>query len=328
MKSLKIYIITSFILYFCLTGCTKINTYNISGNALGTIYYININSDKNIDINSIKKNISFIINDVNKTASNYINDSEISIFNNSHLLTFQIISSNLYNIISKSKIVSDLTNGFFDITIGDINVRKGFYKDLSNFKNEKFRNYNYKDLIISPSNLSIKKNYKNMNIDLSGIAKGYAVDLIYDYLVSLNISEFIINIGGEIRVYSPNKYTVIGIDDPSGNQQYIEEVFVKNMSLASSGTHLNTVNFDGKEISHIVNPKTLSNISNLNILVTVIHNECAIADAIATGLLAMDPKDIISFSDKNEIATFLVITNDEESKKYYSKEFINYLSAK
>ena len=91
---------------------------------------------------------------------------------------------------------------------------------------------------------------------------------------------------------------------------------------------LNQGNFDGKEISHIVNPKTLSNISNLNILVTVIHNECAIADAIATGLLAMDPKDIISFSDKNEIATFLVITNDEESKKYYSKEFINYLSAK
>ena len=60
MKSLKIYIITSLILYFCLTGCTKINTHNISGNALGTIYYININSDKNIDINSIKKNISFI----------------------------------------------------------------------------------------------------------------------------------------------------------------------------------------------------------------------------------------------------------------------------
>tara|TARA_X000000368_G_C22641690_1_gene541349 strand:- start:326 stop:628 length:303 start_codon:yes stop_codon:yes gene_type:complete len=100
------------------------------------------------------------------------------------------------------------------------------------------------------------------------------------------------------------------------------------MSLASSGTYQNTIIFDSKEISHIVNPKTLKNVSNLNLLVTVIHRECAKADALATGLLAMDSNDIISFSNKHEIATLLVISNGTIIKKYYSKEFINYLSEK
>ena len=328
MENLKSYKIIFFIFCFFLTSCTQTNSYNISGNAFGAIYYININTKKDIDINSIKENINYIINSINNSASNYTNESEISRFNQSSSKSFQTISSNLYNIISKAQIVSDLTNGYFDITTGDINIKKGFYKNPIQLKKNKFRDFNYKDLIISNSNQAIKKKFTNINIDLSGIAKGYAVDLIYDYLAKENIDKFTINIGGEIKIYSPKEFVVIGIDDPTNEQQYIEEVFIKNMSLASSGTYQNTIIFDNKEISHIVNPKTLKNVSNLNLLVTVIHKECAKADALATGLLAMNSNDIISFSNKHEIATLLVISNGTIIKKYYSKEFINYLSEK
>ena len=328
MEKLKSYKIIFFIFCFFLASCAQTNSYNISGNAFGTIYYININTKKDIDINSIKENINHIINSINNSASNYTNESEISRFNQSSSKSFQTISSNLYNIISKAQIVSDLTNGYFDITTGDINIKKGFYKNPIQLKKNKFRDFNYKDLIISNSNQAIKKKFTNINIDLSGIAKGYAVDLIYDYLAKENIDKFTINVGGEIKIYSPKEFVVIGIDDPTNRQQYIEEVFIKNMSLASSGTYQNTIIFDSKEISHIVNPKTLKNVSNLNLLVTVIHRECAKADALATGLLAMDSNDIISFSNKHEIATLLVISNGTIIKKYYSKEFINYLSEK
>ena len=188
------------------------------------------------------------------------------------------------------------------------------------------RNYTYKDIVLSRNNL-VKKPFSHVNIDLSGIAKGYAVDLVFNYLISKNISNFLINIGGEIKTYSKNEdFITVAIDDPTNSQQYIEEVLLNNNSIATSGTYIDTVNFEGLEISHITNPKTLRNVSNLNILVSVIHEECAIADGLATGLIAMDPEKIINFSNSNGIASMLTIVRKGELEKSYSTEFLKYLS--
>ena len=112
----------------------------------------------------------------------------------------------------------------------------------------------------------------------------------------------------------------------TNNQQYIEEVLLNNSSIATSGTYIDTVNFEGSQISHITDPKTLRNVSNLNILVSVIHEECAIADGLATGLIAMDPKRIINFSNSNDIASMLTIVKNGKLEKSYSREFSKYLS--
>ena len=100
---------------------------------------------------------------------------------------------------------------------------------------------------------------------------------------------------------------------------------LNNNSIATSGTYIDTVNFEGREISHITNPKTLKNVSNLNLLVSVIHEECAFADGIATGLIAMDPESIINFSNTNGIASMLTVVKNGRLEKSYSKEFIKYL---
>ena len=90
MEKLKSYKIIFFIFCFFLASCAQTNSYNISGNAFGTIYYININTKKDIDINSIKENINHIINSINNAASNYTNESEISRFNQSSSKSFLV----------------------------------------------------------------------------------------------------------------------------------------------------------------------------------------------------------------------------------------------
>ena len=102
-------------------------------------------------------------------------------------------------------------------------------------------------------------------------------------------------------------------------------ILINSFSIASSGTYKNIINKNGTNISHIVNPITGKYIANLNILVSVIHKECALADAIATGLIAMNTKDIIDFSNKKAIASMLVIKEKDNIKKYYSDEFIKFL---
>ena len=321
--SLPILLFTSFF----LVSCNKDNKSYISGSAFGSIYHISINDIKDLDSLAIKSNIDFILKNIDNSASNYNPNSEISNFNNSNTNSYTIVSSNLYNIISEAKNASILTEGFFDITIGDIKIKKGFYIDTKKTTSRENNIFTYKDIQLSEDFSSIRKRNGLINVDLSGIAKGYAVDIIYNYLNSMNISDFVINIGGEIRTSSMNNTQKIYIDDPSKNSQYIEEIFLLNKSIASSGTYIDSVNYEGKEISHIINPKTLENISNLNILVSVIHNKCSIADALATGLLAMDANDIIKYSNMNNIASMLVIFDDSNIEKFYSENFIKFLSA-
>ena len=321
--SLPILLFTSFF----LVSCNKDNKSYISGSAFGSIYHVSINDIKDLDSLVIKSNIDFILKNIDNSASNYNPNSEISNFNNSNTNSYTIVSSNLYNIISEAKNASILTEGFFDITIGDIKIKKGFYVNTKKTSSRENNIFTYKDIQLSEDSSSIRKRNGLINVDLSGIAKGYAVDIIYNYLNSMNISDFVINIGGEIRTSSMNNTQKIYIDDPSKNSQYIEEIFLLNKSIASSGTYIDSVNYEGKEISHIINPKTLENISNLNILVSVIHNKCSIADALATGLLAMDANDIIKYSNMNNIASMLVIFDDSNIEKFYSENFIKFLSA-
>ena len=320
--SLSILLIT----LFFLVSCNKENKSYISGSAFGSIYHVSIDNIKYLDPSVIKSNIDFILKNIDSSASNYNPNSEISNFNKFNSNSYKFVSSNLYKIISEAKNVSILTEGFFDITIGDIKINKGFYINAEKISSRENNIFTYKDIQLSEDLSSIRKKNGLINVDLSGIAKGYAVDIIYNYLNSQNISDFVINIGGEIRASSKNEPQKIYIDDPSKNSQYIEEIFLFNKSIASSGTYIDSVNFEGKEISHIINPKTLENVSNLNILVSVIHDKCAIADALATGLVAMDAADIIKYSNMNNLASMLVIFDDSNIEKFYSENFIEFLS--
>ena len=321
----KIYFFLLLIIFLSLNGCSKDRAYEISGNSFGTIYYIYFEKEIDLPISKIQSGIDHIINIVNSSASNYDNNSEINLFNNSKDDSFKKISPNLYKIIEISKIAGDITDGYFDITVGDIKISKGFYIDKKNIEIKDNRDFNYTNIILSDGNL-IRKTNSDIYIDLSGVAKGYAVDLIYDYLISAGLSNFIINIGGEIKAYSEyDDPTTIGIDDPTKRHQYIEEILLNNQAIATSGTHLDTVDYKGQEISHITNPKNLKNISNLNLLVSVIHKECAIADALATGLIAMNYKDIIEFSNEKKIASMLTIFSNDIIEKRYSAEFMKFL---
>ncbi len=318
------------IISFCLllSGCNKLDNYLISGNAFGSVYFVQIQSKETVNKEEIKKNIENIIYNIDIIASNYSDNSEISKFNRSETTKFVFVSHHLYKILEKSSQISRLTNGYFDITIGDIKIKKGFYINQKDYIKGEKRNFTYEDVFLSKERRAIRKSKKNINIDLSGIAKGYSVDLIANYLKSININDFIINIGGEIKVSKENSNEVvkISIDDPSQNKQTIEDIFLRNNAVATSGTYQDFVKYKDKEISHIVNPKNLENISDLGLLVTVVHENCATADALATGLIAMEDAEIINFANRNNIALMYVKKEGGSLEKKFSREFIKYLN--
>ena len=218
---------------FSITGLTMGNiTYNVK-------YISSKKSVNKIEIDSIL--IKF-----NQTFSTYIPTSEISTINNSSGIIE--ISPEFYFLLKESKIIYDQTNGYFDPTIGPIVNAWGFGPDKveyppDNWEIRKIMNYVGLDKIKFDS-LSLNKQYRESYIDFSAIAKGYAVDIITRYLDNKNLSNYFVEIGGEVRASGKNisdKYWLVGVEDPkfSLSSDIFATVSLNNLSLATSGNYRN-----------------------------------------------------------------------------------------
>ena len=135
------------------------------------------------------------------------------------------------------------------------------------------------------NNKTITK-FKDIVFDLSSVAKGYAVDLVYGWLKKSGFNNLFIEIGGEIRCSGFNKEGknwVIGIDSPIeiSSQRIFTTVQLQNASLATSGNYRNYLERDGKKISHTINPATGMPVFTNVLSVSVRSQNCLSADALS-----------------------------------------------
>jgi thiamine biosynthesis lipoprotein len=297
------------------------NTYSINGSAYGT--YWSITSTEFI-ADHHEKNIIKIINRVDMVASNYKPNSEIALLNQRPLETPITISSDLYNILEIAKDINNISDGFYDISLGKISSKLGFAPSFNqDLKQDPLSDYLLLD------NLTIIKSSNNW-FDLSSIAKGYAVQLIHEYLIQNNLSNHLIDIGGELIINGTNKDLPwkVGIQNPaalSDDAIYIIENNNDFLSIATSGEYRNyKVNSDSEKISHTLNPKTLVSIKSNALSVTVAHKTSATyADALATAFNAIGYPVSLDYANEHNIALMLVVELDNEFKLIFSNEWYN-----
>ena len=290
------------------------------GNIFGTTFSITVKNIEDEKFEIIFKEVISILNNIDNTASNYKVNSEVSEFNRLDVNKIHKMSEDFSRLIFLSDKVYSLTDGYFDVTINNVFSNYKFYGDKNKITPV---NNTFQDLSFDfKKNIIFKKN-KKLTISLSGIAKGYAIDKLSEYLKQEGLESFLINIGGDLSAYG-NTPWLIEIENPVIPHKY-ESVNIKNMSIASSGSYKNIVKGKNKNYSHIIDPKSNVPIIDGGKLVSVIEENCAEADAIATGLLAMDVEDIIKFSDENNIASMLIYKADNNFVKKYSKNFKKYL---
>ena len=327
MKNLNT-IVFLFIVNLCINSHAASHSFEIKGNIYGTIYKVIIEKSNLKDKKKIKNEVNSVLNKINIIASNYDENSELYKFNKNKSENFINVSKELYEIVNKSLYINQITDGYFDISLNTLKKEYGFYSPKNTYRNNK-KNIAYTALMdkitLHDKNFQIKKFSSNIELDLSGIAKGYAVDQLYQAL-KLYSPSFLINIGGEIRVHGNIRWP-IRIDDPSSKSNYSKIISLKNMSIASSGRYKNFIKKNNKELSHIFNPKTKEAKKKKNLLISVIHKDCSTADALATALLAMEEHDVIQFANNNNIAVIYIsyegdkkISEESELFKKYTKD--------
>ena len=192
---------------------------------MGTTYSVAIKSH-DVDSDFLKKEFESILAKINHEMSTYKEESLISKFNSdSSKKNFQL-SFDFSYVIEKSFFYNDLSNGLFDITIHPLYDLWGFQsKSLDSIEPTSNQVLNILEFVgmdnlnFDASKMILSKVNPKTSIDLSAIAKGYAVDLIANYLEDLGYESFLVDIGGELRVASFDKtFWEIGIQKPDINE--------------------------------------------------------------------------------------------------------------
>ena len=338
MPCLKIFF--PIFIFSLLSACSdqhNTQTFQLSGHTMGTTYNITV-----VGINTLEPAlITTVLEDIENTMSTYRANSELMRFNTAPINTWITISESLYEVLQLSEELSQFSNGAFDITVAPLVNLWGFGPNKSNFGLLPFEddikaaqeNVGFQNLIFAEENMSILKT-KMINLDLSAIAKGYAVDEIAALLEDNNILNYLVEIGGEISskgINSQGELWRIAIETPERSatmQNSIRSIEINGQSVASSGDYRNYYEVDGINYSHTIDPRSGKPVSHNLASVTVIANSAAIADALATAFNVMGVEQATSLANKNNIpAYFLSLTTNGYSESY-SAAFTSFINEK
>ena len=304
------------LIFITVVSCTNnsLKKTSISGYVYGTNYNIVYFSDDELQL---KTQIDSLFNVIDMSMSTYNSNSLITKINNNEDVELDNHFKFVFNV---SKNIFNKTNGYFDPSIGPLVNSLNFGP-----KNYDIPSVNLKSLVgLDKFNIIENKLNRPLNsfIDFNAIAKGYSVDLISNFLIINNITNYIVEVGGEIRSsginLDGNQNWRVGLDTPrfDGLQKELYKIFnLKNSSMATSGVYRKfKIDSLGNKYAHIIDPKTGYS-STTNILsVTVISENCIEADAFATALHLMSVEEITNFAKKNNEISIFIIYNDKNNE--------------
>ena len=324
------------LLFFIVASCSsEQKLWKVSGATMGTQYHISALPPKDFDREAGQKDIDSILAAFSQITSTYIPDSEVNRLSAFPLDEAREISQILSDILLISMEVSWITSGAFDVTVSPLVELWGFGAE------------GREQQVPAPSAIAAAREdigFQNLQldftepritlarpvtVDLSGVAKGYGVDMLAQWLERQGIRDYLVEIGGEIRAAgnSPRGDAWrVGIEKPSALGAGVEKAIrVSGVGLATSGDYRNYFEKDGKRYSHTLDPKTGYPITHKTASVTVIAETSAYADALATGFLVLGAEKGLALAETHGIAVYMIEKTDEGFSSSYSSAFAPYL---
>lgn len=290
----------------------------LSGPTMGTRYNITLYPPEDVELDAkvIQQEIDASLVRINQQMLTYIKDSEISRFNDSQSTDWFPISPEFLKVTAAAQAISAMSKGAFDITVGPLVDLWGFGP---NFKNNNPDDeaieaaralMGYQRLELQQSPPALRKQIAGLRIDLSAIAKGYAVDALAEQLEAKGITSYLVEVGGEIRAHGRKvngDLWRIAIEKPSTTERIIQEgILLDNVGVATSGDYRNYFERDGERYSHTIDPATGKPIKHRLASVTVLHESSMMADGLATALMVLGEKQGETFLKDNNLSGYMI----------------------
>jgi thiamine biosynthesis lipoprotein len=300
----------------------------IEGSIMGTTYNVIVFSD----YDNLEQSIYDSFNSVNLSMSTYLKDSLINKVNYPDINEWVEVSQEFIEVLKYAVDTCIKSKGLYDVSIGKLVDSWGFGpfemnqkpspKDIQYLKTQ----VGCDSIEINEEALAVKRK-RDVALDFSSIAKGFAIDKVYKHLFSeLNIENLFIELGGEIRT---TKHKIdrtpwkIGVVNPSEPDKIIHSFISSNhdsFAMATSGDYRNIRMFNAEEYSHTINPIVGSPKSLSRKSVSVISDNAMIADALATALNVMEIEVAMDYANEYEIKALFIFEKDSKPNLLFSKE--------
>ncbi len=332
---MKKYIYIS-IISILLISCNKEHYIKLKGFTQGTTYHITY---KTKDRKDYAKDIYLLLLDFDNSLSAYKQKSLISRINNND--TTAETDKYFRTVFDKAMEISAKTNGAFDITVAPLADAWGFgagekTEPDSAMVDSLRKIVGYKKVRIVNNKL-IKDN-PNMKLNVNAIAQGYSVDIICEFLEKKGVSNYLVEIGGELRTKGLNpkgEQWKIGIDKPtednvSVNRELQQTIQISGLSVATSGNYRQFYEKEGVKYTHTIDPISGFPVNRKILSSTIITQSCMTADAIATACMVMGMDAAKKLIEKEDNIDGILIFSDDKGnmKTWYSKNMKHYISEK
>ncbi len=303
------------------------------GSTMGTTFSVKVVAPpENLDLPALQRDIQAVLDGINNAMSTYLDDSELSRFNASDSVDWIEVSPELCHAVEAARVVSEFTGGAFDVTVGPLVNLWGFGPSESAFEppgndtlTAAMQDIGYTKLGVDCTMPALRKASAGVYVDLSAFAKGYAVDQVAELLDARELPDYLVEIGGEMRMRGNNTRSepwAIAIETPDRSARTVQTVVhLSDAAMATSGDYRNFFEHEGRFYSHTIDPRTGYPVTHNGASVTVVADTAAFADAAATALLVLGPDAGMELAEQQSIAAYFLLRLGSEFEERMSSLF-------
>lgn len=287
---------------------------------LNSILTLNIN-DTDVDKDKISAKVQEKVQELEDKFTLNSSESEVSKINQNAGISPVKVSDETFYVIESSLKYSELSDGKFDISVGDLVKLWGI--DTENEKvptedeiKESLKKIDYKKIILDENEKTVFLEDKGMVIDLGAIAKGYVADVINDILKENGVKSAIVNLGGNVYAYGSKNGAdfKVGIRDPFSQDPntYLGIFSGQDVTVVTSGVYERFFEKDGQRYHHILSTSTGYPVDNGLVATTIITKNSMDADALSTTVFALGLQDGLHLIEQMDGVDAIFITNDKQ----------------
>ncbi len=301
----------------------------LSGPTMGTTWSVKYTGTPDESVDALKADIEAALEQVNAEMSTYREDSVLSGFNRAEAGTLVALPEDTLTVLTAAFRLSEMTDGAYDVTVGPLVNLWGFGPDQNRFEPpsdldiEAARSrVGWRALLLNDNQLLQPG---DVYVDLSSIAKGFAVDKLAGLMDQHGLESWLVEVGGELRARGTKPYGKpwrIAVERPIPGVREVEQVVaLQDMAVATSGDYRNFFESDGKLYSHTIDPRTGYPVDHTLASVSVLHPSAMMADGLATAMTVLGPKEGMALAEARELPVFFIVRTDKGVKELMTPAF-------
>ena len=320
-----------------ITGCSAPpEAQTLQGYSMGTTWTVRFVIPEDAPaMGGLREDIEEALDTVDRQMSTYRDDSDLTRFNNLSAGESIIVPEEFATVLEASFELADQTGGYFDPTIGPLVNLWGFGPEGARDEPPSDEEIESTMARVGWSRLEFDETNRKLTqpggayLDFSAIAKGYAADLVAETLEARGIHDYLVDLGGDMRIrgHRPDgdRWRIaIERPDPS-TREIFSVVQVGDKSLATSGSYRNFFEYGEQQFSHTIDPHTGHPIPQELVSVTVVHDNCMMADGYATAITALGADAGFDYAREHGLAALLLIRDNDDVVERMTEAFAPYL---